>query len=113
METSTKSNRQKKHEKKEAVAEVKRQLAKNWESPVKTSKGEGKFKAAGKGKEQGEHPRRDQQGRYVTAREGTQICCGFQLGKCKEPCQQQRIHVCQTCLQGHRTPGYTERKNNH
>ena len=112
LETLAESKRQKEREKKEVVAEAKRQLAKEWESPAKTNKGEGKGKATGKGKEQGEHPRRDQQGRYATAREGTQIRGGSQLEKCKEPCQQQRIHVCQTCLQGHRTSECTEQKNN-
>ena len=102
-ETPTKSKRQKKLEKKEAAAEAKRQLTKDWEPLSKTSKEEGKGKAAGKGKERGEHPRRDRQGRYVTTREGTQICFGFQMRKCEGPCRQQRAHVCQTCLQGHRT----------
>ena len=115
LDTPPKSKRQKKRERKEAVAEAKKQLVKDWEASPKMSKGDGKGKAAGKGKgkEQGEHPRRDSQGRYVTTREGTQICFGFQMGKCKGPCQQQRAHVCQICLQGHRTSDCTTKKNNY
>ena len=111
MKTPAESKRQKKREKKEAVTEAKRQLVKDQEFPVKTGKEEEKGKAAGEGKEQGEHPRRDQQGGYATTGEGTHIHVDFQMGERKGPCQQQRAHVCQTYLQGHWTSDCKEQKN--
>ncbi|CAK0840856.1 unnamed protein product, partial [Prorocentrum cordatum] len=52
------------------------------------------------------HPRKDKQGRYITTREGQEICFkyasgGFDKGGCTETCPSKRAHVCQWCLQPH------------
>ena len=54
----------------------------------------------------GVHPKKDKQGRYITTREGTEICFRWSQGgegSCSSPCQHGRAHVCQRCLQPHRT----------
>ena len=62
-------------------------------------------KGNGKGSSQ-KHPRKCDDGRYITTREGIQICFAFSEGgrdTCPEPCSKKRAHVCQHCLQPHRT----------
>ena len=63
-----------------------------------------------KGGGKGNHPRKDGQGRYLTTREGSQICFAFNLKKCTAPCPNGRAHVCQYCLQGHRSEECSNRK---
>ena len=55
------------------------------------------------GKTQGNHPRKDKQGRYLTTREGELICFKFGVGKCETVCPRQMKHVCQKCLAPHPT----------
>ena len=67
-------------------------------SPGPKGKGKGKTKD----KDQRPHPRKDANGRYMTTREGTQICFKFANGAaCPSPCRFSRAHVCQKCLQPH------------
>jgi len=57
------------------------------------------------------HPRKDRKGRFTSTRDGTQICFRFTSGErdaCPTPCPQGRAHVCQKCLQPHRTAGCTK-----
>ena len=52
----------------------------------------------------GAHPRKDHRGRFTTTREGTEICYTFATGErgaCEGPCDANRAHVCQHCLQPH------------
>jgi hypothetical protein len=66
-----------------------------------------KFKKAGdKGRsdKKDDHPRKDRDGRFVTTREGKQICFSFANGErdaCRDPCSRGMTHVCQNCLQPH------------
>ena len=59
----------------------------------------------GKGNGKTGHPRKNKVGDYLTTRDGSQIC--FAWGRahdgCKTPCPEKRAHVCQRCLQPHRT----------
>jgi hypothetical protein len=51
-----------------------------------------------------DHPRKDRDGRFVTTREGKQICFSFANGErdaCRDPCSRGMTHVCQHCLQPH------------
>ena len=71
-----------------------------------TPKGNGK---GGKGP----HPRKGPGG-FVTTREGAQVCFRFsrgQEGACPSPCPDGRAHVCQKCLQPHRTGSESCRGN--
>eukprot|EP00973_Karenia_brevis_P040609 5616588-Karenia_brevis.AAC.1 len=70
-------------------------------SPARQGPGK-HLKGHGKG---GDHPRKDAQGRFITDRDGKEICYKFAnggQGACPEPCAQGRAHVCQKCLQPHR-----------
>ena len=61
-----------------------------------------KGKGKGKTKDTRPHPRKDANGRYITTREGQQVCFKFANGgACSAPCKFQRAHVCQKCLQPH------------
>ena len=61
----------------------------------KGSKGDGK----------GPHPRKGKDGRFITTRDGSQVCFGWNNaeGGCSVPCPANRAHVCQRCLQPHRS----------
>jgi len=63
----------------------------------------------GKGNGKAGHPRKNKTGDFTTTRDGSQIC--FAWGKahdgCKSPCPDKRAHVCQHCLQPHRSIGCT------
>jgi hypothetical protein len=66
----------------------------------KKNRGKGK---GGKG-ETTKHPHKDSRGRFISSREGKQICFSFangERGACKEPCKDGRAHICQICLQPH------------
>ena len=67
--------------------------------------GKGNVSKGGSASSTGDHPKKDQQGRFVTTREGTQICYKFQMGRdsCDSTCPNGRAHVCQKCLNPHRT----------
>jgi hypothetical protein len=59
-----------------------------------------------------DHPKKDPKGRFVTTREGVQICYSFaggERGGCADPCPNKRAHVCQTCLQPHRNAVCTKK----
>jgi hypothetical protein len=61
-------------------------------------------RSGGKGAGKGPHPQKDAKHRFITTREGKQICYKFAIGDrgtCKEPCVGGRVHVCQHCLQPH------------
>ena len=63
----------------------------------------GKAKGGGKGNK-GAHPRKDAKGRYMTTKDGQEICFNFAAGgadRCPAPCRANRAHVCQKCLQPH------------
>jgi hypothetical protein len=50
------------------------------------------------------HPKKDHKGRFVTTREGSEICYKYAIGErgaCEAPCRAGRSHVCQKCLQPH------------
>jgi hypothetical protein len=49
----------------------------------------------------GAHPRKDHAGRYITSKDGRQLCFNYNKGSCKEPCQLKRAHFCQKCLEKH------------
>ena len=54
--------------------------------------------------DKGAHPRKDHKGRFLTTREGTEVCFKFAAGErdaCSAPCPHNRAHVCQKCLQPH------------
>ena len=58
----------------------------------------------GKGKGKGSHPRKDKNGRFITNRNGNEVCYKFANGgpdACPSPCANGRAHVCQKCLQPH------------
>ena len=59
----------------------------------------------GKGKsKKGNHPRKDRNGRFITNRNGAELCYKFANGgsdACPSPCQNGRVHACQKCLQPH------------
>ena len=60
---------------------------------------------------QSRHPMKDRRGRFITTRDGQQICYAFsggERGECPEPCKNKRAHVCQKCLQPHRTAACTK-----
>ena len=70
-------------------------------------------KGGGKNKGEGAHPRKDKKGLFVTTREGQDICFTWAKGErdgCAEPCQRQRAHVCQHCLQPHRNAACGRRR---
>ena len=73
--------------------------------PPATPKGGGKGK--GKGKDNGKgHPKKGPGNQYITDRQGSQICFDWarKAGGCTTgQCPQRRAHVCETCLQAHRT----------
>jgi hypothetical protein len=68
---------------------------KQQQQQAKGSKGDGK----------GAHPRKGRDGRYMTTRDGSQICYAWNNteGGCSVPCPANRAHVCQRCLQPHRS----------
>ncbi len=49
----------------------------------------------------GRGPKRDGKGRFLTDRQGKQICFGFNHGDCRPPCAKGMVHVCQICLGTH------------
>ena len=52
----------------------------------------------------GGHPK-SQNGKYITSREGVEICFTFAKNgrdACPEPCRNKRAHLCQLCLGVHR-----------
>ena len=51
------------------------------------------------------HPRKDRKGRFTSTRDGTQICFKFTSGE-RDACS--TAHVCQKCLQPHRTANCTK-----
>ena len=59
--------------------------------------GAGGDKSASKAKQ---HPTK-RCGRFITTREGTEICFKFQKNTCETTCPAGRAHVCQLCLGGH------------
>ena len=69
--------------------------------------GGGKSKRTKKrGANTGGHPRRSSDGKYQTSREGDELCYKFSKGgaeACPSPCPNGRAHLCQLCLQPHRT----------
>jgi hypothetical protein len=69
-------------------------------SPAGKGGKNGKSNKGGKG----EHPRKDRKGKYLTSKEGKEICFRYANGgrtDCAEPCTFGRMHVCQICLQSH------------
>jgi hypothetical protein len=77
-------------------------------SPVHKGRGRGKqhrqHSGAPDAKRRANHPKKDQKDRYITTREGTEICYRFATGErgaCDTPCPKGRAHVCQKCLQPH------------
>ena len=73
----------------------------------------GKGKGGGKGRG-GPHPRKDGRGKYITTRDGAEICFGFaNRGPegCSTPCPAGRAHVCQKCLQPHHNDSPSCRAN--
>ena len=64
-------------------------------------------KSASKGGK-GNHQKKEHKGRFITTREGAEICYKFAAGEkgaCPWPCPNSREHVCQKCLQPHRNDG--------
>lgn len=60
----------------------------------------------GKGAGKGPHPRKNRSGRYFTDRSGTEVCFAWNRGAvgCAEgACPHKRAHVCEQCLQPHRS----------
>ena len=52
----------------------------------------------------GGHPKQ-LNGKYITSREGIEICFTFAKNgrdSCPDPCRNKRVHICQICLGGHR-----------
>ena len=71
-------------------------------------------KAKGKGKQQ-DHPVKNSQGLYLTDADGRQVCFSWasgQRGGCRNPCPNNRAHVCQHCLQPHRNNACGQRPGN-
>lgn len=85
-------------------AEPPKKLSRNDKKKVKVGgKASGDAKG-GKGGGKGAHPRQDAKGRYMSTRDGTEICFKFANGDrdaCPSPCPRARAHVCQICLQPH------------
>ena len=76
---------------------LKKQLAKMREEKSRTDNpGPGDKPGGG-----GRGPKRDGKGRFLTDRQGKQICFGFNNGDCKPPCAKGMVHVCQVCLGTH------------
>ena len=72
------------------------------EPQQKGKKGSGK----GGGKDGGKHPRKSKDGKYTTDRHGRQLCfawCRSADGCTNGQCPSGRSHVCEQCLQPHRT----------
>ena len=85
-------------------AEPPKKLSRNDKKKVKVGgKASGDAKG-GKGGGKGARPRQDAKGRYMSTRDGTEICFKFATGDrdaCPSPCPRARAHVCQICLQPH------------
>ena len=63
-----------------------------------------KKRKAVSGADSGAHPK-SQNGKYITSREGVEICFTFAKNgrnACPEPCRNKRAHLCQYCLGMHR-----------
>jgi len=60
-----------------------------------------KQKREAKGGGKGSHPRKDNKGRFVSNREGTQICFKYNMQTCEQVCPNGRAHACQGCLGQH------------
>ena len=90
-------------------ANLKNEL-KNLRAQLKTGNTGGGYRGAGGSnggggsdikQESGNHPKKDKQGRFMTTREGEQICFKFGMGKCQGVCPRGMKHVCQQCLAPH------------
>ena len=112
--TPRKSKRQRQMDRK-VEKEAKKLVSQQAEASATSESGGGAQgqQAQGKGGSKGDqsHPLKDKTGRFITTREGAQICFSFQEGKCKGPCPRGRQHVCQYCLQGHRNNDCKQKKN--
>ena len=67
---------------------------------TQNTKGGGKGQAKGRGP----HPRKDRNGKFITNKDGQELCFKFATGgpeKCPAPCAAGRAHQCQKCLQPH------------
>ena len=64
----------------------------------------------GKAKGKGTHPRKDAKGRFVTDRDGNNICFGFGTGECSGVCPKGFVHLCQWCLGNHMTKDHKPSK---
>jgi hypothetical protein len=71
----------------------------------------GKGSSGGRSGPSEAHPKKIK-GKFVTTREGKQICFAFangERGVCAEPCKEHRMHVCQLCLQPHTNAACSKR----
>jgi hypothetical protein len=69
-------------------------------------RGKDKGRGGGKGRSGGSHPTKNADGTFNTDRQGRQLCYKWnrQEGGCSTgPCPSGRAHVCERCLQPHRT----------
>lgn len=82
-------NRGQKERLKAQLAKAREEKERAWESPPDKNS----LKQKG--------PKRDQKGRFLTDRQGKQICFGFNNGECKGVCPRNMTHVCQLCLGNH------------
>ena len=59
-----------------------------------------------------DHPKKDKKGRYVSDAQGNEICFRYHNPKvgCKEPCPNNRAHLCQNCLGKHPNSDCPKRK---
>ena len=63
-------------------------------------------------RDKGRGPKRDGRGRFLTDRQGKQICFAFNNGECKGVCPKNMVHVCQICLGTHPAKGCKKPPNN-
>ena len=63
-------------------------------------------------RDKGRGPKRDGRGRFLTDRQGKQICFAFNNGECKGVCPKGMTHVCQNCLGTHPAKGCKKPPNN-
>ena len=63
-------------------------------------------------RDKGRGPKRDGRGRFITDRQGKQICFAFNNGECKGVCPKGMTHVCQICLGTHPAKGCKKPPNN-
>ena len=78
----------------------------------KKTRAEKKSKAVS-GADNGAHPK-SQNGKYITSREGVEICFTFAKNgrnACPEPCRNKRAHLCQLCLGVHRSEECNSQNN--